>query len=292
MPGTATQWTTKYGGSSPGFTGPGANSLRTGNWIANFGLGGDDGAGLVMMQVHIETTIRRPAYNYASRPCGADATVIDQTTINCATLPAGTLRFPDAPVTCAGSTTPRHDYITHEWQFSSGSPRATPGIVDYTGTPHTFSLVSGWPTVLSVSFPGSISKDERYPGMIWQGWVQQHMNDPLWQRPHIPCVAGADEAVAWLEDDGSGQGDTPGVVRYFAMRPWVEARFTVPAGSPALPAGVTLNDDFSATPPGPPPDPTKLTIPTPWGIWNRQNADVLASGRFAAEYLANGATLL
>lgn len=97
-------------------------------------------------------------------------------------------------------------------------------------------------------FP-TITFDENY-GSGWQAQIQQVMQDLFWQTPHFPaswpigsnCTANP---FAWLTDDGNcnvGNGEIgqAGAVNYYAHAPMVEARLTVPAGAPGLPAAITI----------------------------------------------------
>ena len=114
--------------------------------------------------------------------------------------------------------------------------------------------------------------------------------------------------MLWVDpfsDCASGTG-----ARYYAQRPWVEARASLPTGAPALPTGceinpLSLSDLAETTPPAgvvlvPPgalgwldegggADPLQpVPAVMPWGIYLRELACVCANGRFAADYRANG----
>jgi len=171
------------------------------------------------------------------------------------------------------------------------------------------------------AFPDAFGLDERY-GAKWQAAFVQHMVDPLWEPPHKPCVEGDTDNhptnCAWSEDDGScaedncaEEGDTAEGTLYYAQRPWVEARLTVPDGAPALSAGINFGSltlaelDAAIAPDGnvlPPPPAVGFSyeafgptpprgIDSPWGIYIRE-LDCVCQGfvsrHFAEEYAANG----
>lgn len=96
-----------------------------------------------------------------------------------------------------------------------------------------------WWGFASYNFPNSdhfsmpsIILDERY-GARWQANVMNWMQDPYWQAPDVYCDAGYPSIDTWEEDDGSGAGQYP-------MRPYVEARCSVPEGAPHLPNPLTI----------------------------------------------------
>jgi hypothetical protein len=105
-----------------------------------------------------------------------------------------------------------------------------------------------FPNGVTYPFPATFDCDEQY-GSKWWAWVQVTMTDLFWQPPHRPC--NIDPTALWKEDDGSCQADTPDTtppVYYYAHRPQVEARLTLPCNygvgqnetPPALPDGVQI----------------------------------------------------
>ena len=124
--------------------------------------------------------------------------------------------------------------------------------------------------------------------------------------PHFD--RGVDQVV-WVEDDGSCQEDSsaPGdggetIYRlFYPMRPYVEARCTLPSNiggesPPALASGVDLTTIATA--------PTQagigdaegplvnaIIVPTPtWSKYLTQLGCVESTGRFSPDYEANGTT--
>jgi len=176
-----------------------------------------------------------------------------------------------------------------------------------------------WTNGVTYAFP-AFAPDARY-GARWQSAIVQTMADPLWEAPRKLCVAGDNgstpTACPWVEDLGTCQADqcdesTGQTARYYAQRPWVEGRATVPTGAPAMPAGCEINIlglgdlNGSTVPAGvvlPPPqglgyvdadngaDPMQpMPAVTPWGLYLRELGCVCANGVFAAPYQANGVT--
>ena len=209
-------------------------------------------------------------------------------------------------------TTGNGDFLTAGWAKSTGAPdhvwntsdptgdvirltanfRARPGSADSLDcatvrasgecavlyfSPNTETFQNGYAGTW-----GSVA-DGRY-GEKWAGAWKQFVQDPFWQEPHEPCAG----VVSWSEDTlGDCTGD-------FAHRPMVEARCAVPDGSPALPAGITLDCmDGTCTPPSDPvgnDGDTPNECATEWGLWLRQQGCVCGMGTFAEEYMANGVT--
>jgi hypothetical protein len=175
-------------------------------------------------------------------------------------------------------------------------------------TPNGETSISGhfWP------FPTSINNGE-----VWLAQVQFWMPDPFWQAPHVPCavddsqadfVPGTDQ-IAWAEDNGGcaenftslgGAGETI-YHRFYAMRPYVEARITLPDNiggetPPALASGTDLTaavdhpgQAFIGDVEGPLVNAIVLPTPT-WVKYLLQKACVDAEGVFANDYRANGTT--
>lgn len=178
-----------------------------------------------------------------------------------------------------------------------------------------------WPNGTTLDFATSFAPDGKY-GSLQQLYVQQSMQDRLWQPPHRSC-AGFDAtdgdygAFCWREDVGECLPDGTDCARYsplvdagkptyyYPFRPLVEARLTVPASAPALPAGATIGylplSAFQTGDPLPagdrpyPPDVTEgvgnradLEFQTTWGIWLALQTCVCADGRYKADYQAQG----
>jgi hypothetical protein len=124
-----------------------------------------------------------------------------------------------------------------------------------------------WSNGKTIAMPTTLVWDEQY-GTRYQGVVDSTMTDLFWQAPHYPC--NLDHTCdTWKEDDGSchanqtSEGDpcdgnecpdTPCTL-YYAQRPLVEARLTVPStddtcshaygpdqdeAGPALPDGIQI----------------------------------------------------
>lgn len=164
------------------------------------------------------------------------------------------------------------------------------------------------------AFPTSINNGE-----VWLGQIQFWMQDPFWQQPHIP-VAATDELtevefepgvdlMVWTEDDGScqpnfteaGGGGETIFHRFYPMRPYVEARCTLPDNidgetPPALASGVDLTAVQDPPPQAILADAEGLLVdaiivPTPnWTKMLTQRGCVDAVGRFATDYEDNGTT--
>ena len=147
---------------------------------------------------------------------------------------------------------------------------------------------------------GGFAADGRY-GSMWQGWVVQHVPDPLWQSPTSPCPA---PDAGWNEDSGNCAADSG-----YPQRPWVEARQTVPVingNTPTLPSGIyvgflSLSDlDTSGAVSGnvlPPPGSVGGGCDTscqpngtamPWSRWLAEVICVLAPDKWSAAYDAQG----
>ncbi len=82
---------------------------------------------------------------------------------------------------------------------------------------------------------------------------------------------------------------------YYPMRPWEEARTTVPSGAPALPSGCFLDpaplsvSDINASVSGniiSPPANGSCPAPMPWFINLKQQACIADAGSFAGDYAA------
>ncbi|MCX7915044.1 MAG: hypothetical protein N3A53_01905 [Verrucomicrobiae bacterium] len=239
LPPNVTEWTTNLE----------AQTKRQGGWMEFSG-------GTLYAQKWAEIILPWPSMNFA-RPCGDDATLVDQDTIDCDTNPDGDLRWPDAPP-CSGpwnSAAPRHNYVVKEWNFDfrrAGESQRLhdnwemcygnqcfpePDIITDTITSLvcedvTYRPASGNCVYVAAVSPnsesfangtnhgwGTIVCDELY-GSKWMKWIQQAMPDPLWQRPKLPCPDGTPDPEA--------------------VPPFVEARCQIPDGAPALPEGITI----------------------------------------------------
>jgi hypothetical protein len=164
------------------------------------------------------------------------------------------------------------------------------------------------------AFPTSINNGE-----VWLGRIDFWMTDPFWQEPHKPVQPPADilvgdfapgtDIILWAEDDGSCQTNSAetgggGEIIYhlfYPMRPYVEARCTLPddidgESTPSLASGVdltTVQDPPSQAGIGDVEGPLvdAIIVPTPsWVKMLAQRACVAASGAFAADYEANDTT--
>lgn len=169
------------------------------------------------------------------------------------------------------------DTITRTQECLSTTPCA-PAVIYC--SPNEESFENGF----SITWP-AIAADDRY-GAHSQAIAHQHMPDLLWQVPHKPCEDGVEIEEGWVMDDGSCQAD--GEDRYYAQKPWVEARLVLPDGAPALPAGIdfpTYNVPGAVGWDGSEP----AASVTAWGILIREHGCAVADGRFATEYRANGA---
>jgi hypothetical protein len=144
-----------------------------------------------------------------------------------------------------------------------------PGVVCF--SPNAEAFQNG----LTIAMPPSFLMDAQY-GSRWQGVPQQVMDDPLWQKPHLPCdgtdpLLGDDyggQDISFVQDDGTcepntADPDTGLLTVYYAYPPQVEARISVPGnygplqneGGPALPAGISITPDSPVTyPPAPNPN--------------------------------------
>jgi hypothetical protein len=175
-----------------------------------------------------------------------------------------------------------------------------------------------WPNAF-VAVPATLTLDGRF-GAMQQSAIIQHIQDPFWMKPHIPCVtystSGEGPTVCtWGEDDGSCLTDTcpddtsGGGTRYYFREPYAENILAVPAGAPVLPTGIYIgylslaaldtlspvNGNVLIPPFGPgyaSPDTFNSAIPlafdTVWGRYIRSYLCECAHGRFEADYLAQG----
>jgi len=181
---------------------------------------------------------------------------------------------------------------------------------------------------LSWNFPALTLDD--VCGSQWQAQIVESIDDPLWQAPAGPCQYLQNTQTdalgyAWSEDDGSCPADATGGNGdwYYAHRPKVEARVSVPApwvtGELASPdfegrSGVKITaltqaqlatamptDGVVFLPPGavgPTGDGVTCSgegpfmiqpnlVDSPWGLALIEEGCVCAAGRFAAVYQAN-----
>lgn len=159
-------------------------------------------------------------------------------------------------------------------------------------------------------FPGSVNQGE-----VWLGQIQFWMQDPFWQTPHTPVDVGDPDfdrgvdSVQWNEDNGDCNEDSTEVGgggetiyhRFYAMRPYVEARCSLPNNvdgetAPALASGVdltTVQDPPNQAGVGDVDGPlvNAINVPTPYWIkMLAQRGCVNAAGRFAQVYEDNGTT--
>lgn len=156
-------------------------------------------------------------------------------------------------------------------------------------------------------FPATINNGE-----VWLGQVQFWMIDPFWQQPHTPVAIpeatyiGGTDIIIWREDDGScaadftetGGGGEAIFHLFYALRPYVEARCTLPTidgdVAPAPAGGVDITaiaGPVAQASIGDAEGPliNAISIPTPnWVIYAAEKACVDAAGRFANDYRANG----
>jgi hypothetical protein len=183
-----------------------------------------------------------------------------------------------------------------------------PSLAGFTPNGEIATNADFWP------FPTSINNGE-----VWLGQIQFWMPDPFWQPPHKPVAvpAGLSEEdfepgvdiILWAEDGGACVGDSVEVGGggeniyhlFYAMRPYVEARCTLPGDidgetAPALASGIDLTT--IADPPGQAiivdiegalVDAIGLPTPT-WSKMLAERGCVDDAGRFASDYEANGTT--
>jgi hypothetical protein len=187
-----------------------------------------------------EVLIQRfPSHNYA-RPCGPiDRATIDPDTINCDTssmsYSTGSLRWPDAPVSCSGiyasidgnywyadDSSSKQDYCVKSWQYnySQSQPLVSMTCLQ---TCAEFSacgkavFIQPTPTKKSSSIwipsPSLSTFDEQH-GSLALTLINQVMPDPLWKRPRVPCDAEIEDEP----DPYAGQEDPNALV------PWEECR--------------------------------------------------------------------
>jgi len=216
------------------------------------------------------------------------------------------------------------------YQATHGMPRE---VKVFNASQRCLSITPCCPSVLAItpngetwlnadvlSFPGTVPADARYGGR-WQSGFVQHMIDPLWQIPHIPCDGSFDPLTdVWREDDGECHNDdeidaaTGKFIHWFPQRPWVENILAVPTGAPALPSGIYIGYlslaalDVPGSPIGNVLAPVMQvgfdvpagggigvprTILSPWGIFLKELDCVCGTGfssRFSGNYQANGVT--
>lgn len=229
------------------------------------------------MQKWAETKMfTKPSHNFA-RPCGADRLAVDQTTINCATGNGGTFRWPDVPCDCDNATNnpgpaapapcpPPTGETPNQWNDTGmkgdwayriltynardigeyyrgqnwttngcpGSAAGFPGVLPRGGnvlenistTQSCSKYLNCCPVVIcfspnasdtwtnGVTLPMPATPLDYLYGSFAYADVWQFMVDPLYQTP--ACQSPAPAA------------------------PLEECRVTLPAGAPALPAGIIL----------------------------------------------------
>ena len=143
-----------------------------------------------------------------------------------------------------------------------------------------------WTNGKTYAFPATFALDGKYGGS-WKAAVLFNMTDPFWQTPHKPCGS----AIGWAVDASATCPADTGTKAYYALAPQCEARLTVPAGFPALPAGVTLGFLSPVTNSSgdvaymPPPngwlDPSHpCPVNTPWQLAINLCADLAGGCRF------------
>lgn len=193
--------------------------------------------------------------------------------------------------------------------------RCSPAVIAYSsnydsGDPDSIDAFDNGKT-----FPmGDVTLDDRF-GCAWQGGFMQIMNEQTWRRPPntdcgsdlldegcVQCGWNEDSGYGGLEDDcSSGVGS-----KYYAHRPVVEARLTIP---PVWVTGDTQPTWFTDTfviPPLPPvgrnsfdfmPQCPPNEVPdlwAPWPLWLRmqdcicrRDGDGNPDGRFRSDYMQN-----
>ena len=140
--------------------------------------------------------------------------------------------------------------------------------------------------------------DTKYPGMVWQSWIVQSINDPLGlYNPPCPCreilneaeeVIGYDCDCQWNEDTtcAGKQDPIPPLVPcqdYFAHAPQFEAVCTPPSDAPFLPQGASLTAGIAR--PG-----VGALLYTPWWDMMARETCVCNNDRFSIYYARNRVT--
>ena len=194
---------------------------------------------------------------------------------------------------CDGKTVVDHPTLANYGYMTDGS--------GFSKTPHALPILPCHPSVvcfspnaesfangLTLDFPADFKLDGLY-GSIWHGNPLFSMDDLLWQTPHLSCA----NCPGWSEDDGQCRADDA-TTCYYELPPQVEARKdlpTLPAGCPALPAGVsfgllspvTNNTGDVAYPPAPLPYGSSggpALSSTPWYLMDNLCSSKDACSRF------------
>lgn len=144
------------------------------------------------------------------------------------------------------------------------------------------------------AMPDALTFDHHY-GATYMGATEMVMPDPFWETPFTPDCDGA---VAWLEDDGTGQADA-GTTLYYAHRPWVEAAMTATSALPAdaplfyatgsviaapyYPNGIPCSQEAGGCS-GAEAGGNFISIERPWGFQIAACATIAANGNFATDY--------
>ena len=158
-------------------------------------------------------------------------------------------------------------------------------------------------------FPSSFTMDEQF-GATWQAGIEQSVPDPLamtseLDEPFSSAPPDRCDGCAWVEDDGECTSADGSGLCYYAHRPYVEARATLPSGAPAMPANTRFGyytlaeldtptitgEKHVAIPPtiseGPFNVATTEYLEAAWIIYQKQETCVCNDGRFADNYRAN-----
>lgn len=219
-------------------------------------------------------------------------------------------------------TRSKGDYVYRTWIVSL----ADASVLSTTQTDACLPFAACAPSVAGITPNGETASNAHYwdfptsvnNGELWLGQVQFWMVDPFWQVPHTPVAVpeglgdfepGVD-LIIWREDNGScpidsvtvGGGGENIFTLYYAMRPYVEARCTLPSNidgetPPALASGADLAtvaippaQAFIVNAEGLLVDAIGLPTP-PWSIMLTQQGCVEAEGRFADDYRENGTSV-
>ena len=190
-------------------------------------------------------------------------------------------------------------------QAANGLSSAVTGIIITQNTECNFTRPNCFRVLSAAAFPGSIAFDEEYSGVFWQSCVQQFMEEPFNQTPHVNCLAVVDNLDGLApydnKEDGSDGlwchtspefvtvGETVIVRYWYPQRSWVEAEATEFYTFAEMQGTLATYNRIHNRPIPPTTPSANLASPletlTPWRIFLGECGCITGGGNFAADYI-------
>lgn len=190
-------------------------------------------------------------------------------------------------------------------QAANGLSSAVTGITITQNTEGNFTRPNCFRVLSAAAFPGSIEFDEEYSGVFWQSCVQQFMEEPFNQTPHVNCLAVVDNLGGLAPYDNKEDGSdglwchtspefvTVGgtvIARYwYPQRSWVEAEATEFYTFAEMQGTLATYNRIHNRPIPPTTPSANLASPletlTPWTIFLGECGCITGGGNFAADYI-------